>query len=49
MTRKELWEMVRQHPRWGPLIKDETYRDARAEAFAGFPAWRQPGRPGALK
>ncbi len=49
MTRKELWEMVRQHPGWGRFIKDGTYRDARAEAFADFPAWRQPGRPGALK
>ncbi len=42
---KELWKWVQRHPRWGGVITQQAYGEARKEAFADHSAWQQKGRP----
>jgi hypothetical protein len=44
LTYATSWEEVQQHPRWGGVITEVAFRQARADAFEGFPAWRRKGR-----
>jgi hypothetical protein len=45
ITSKALWKQVQQNPRWGPLVTEDAYRQARQEALANYPDWTRRGLP----
>ncbi len=47
VTSRVLWKQVQQDPRWGPLVTEDAYRQARQEALARYPAWTRKGLPSA--